>query len=712
MVDRRTQFIVHPPVSLTATLALLTWFIFSLGSYLTLHPALFQVIAVRPGQWSLATFFDSMKDVLKGAAVALWVSWMAFQSGACILRQRPERSGFTSPEYLVYSTALGVGLLSCAVLILGLCHLWYSGLFAGLLLIASFFFSRSRSGLRPFTDTSLLSMDEAPWNGIVLAFLVFFLVSDLSPEIFYDSLYYHLAVPHLYSLAHRVYPIPNLLFSNFIYSLHFLNGLALTVGNVTAAKLLHGMSALLLAAAMQAFGHRYLSKGAGTLAAMLIVSMPLVGMNVATAGVDILGTLLQFTAGFALVRALADNDGRLLRLAGWLTGLAVSWKLPAWAYLLLSIVLIAGYTSRTRGWLSAWADVRTFIVRALACPAVFWVRNAAFHGNPFYPLAGTWWGTPRLSQAQWQIFMNDANVRMLSSTLSNKTALRHFLLHPWFMTMDGVGNGDFVGPLFLMALPALFVWPRLSTAVKLLTVYGALGWGSWLLTSTTARYGLPALALLAPALAEGLVQALAQPALLVQSGLRALLIFAAGINFLGLGCNLYSKGGWQVPFGLISRADYLIASHPSYPNPPYEALAWMDQHVPAGEKILFAGEPRTFQSNRLAIAGSTPDVQPLLTYLHESKTPDDLVKRFQSAGIDYIFFNKAEAVRTRTYNLFPWTPAEWQCLDGFWKTHVKLLWKKETVEQALYVYGLRTDPDSQHAAPSNPFTSWAPVSIL
>src|SRR6185437_15167509 len=157
------------------------------------------------------------------------------------------------------------------------------------------------------------------------------------------------AVPSLYLLAHRIYPMPTLLFSNFVLSFHMLYGLALAVGNTLSAKLLQGASAALLALALLAFGRRYLSPGAGALAAVLALSMPLVGMNAASAGIDVAAAFLLFTAAFALARALTENNRPLLRAAGWLFGFAASSKVPAWGYLPLSLVLIALFSRRRCG---------------------------------------------------------------------------------------------------------------------------------------------------------------------------------------------------------------------------------------------------------------------------------------------------------------------------------------------------------------------------
>ena len=63
-----------------------------------------------------------------------------------------------------------------------------------------------------------------------------FLFGSLSPEIFYDSLHYHLAVPNLYRLHHGIYNEPNFAYAGFVMSVQMVWGFALTLGNENTAK--------------------------------------------------------------------------------------------------------------------------------------------------------------------------------------------------------------------------------------------------------------------------------------------------------------------------------------------------------------------------------------------------------------------------------------------------------------------------------------------
>ena len=139
-------------------------------------------------------------------------------------------------------------------------------------------------------------------------------MADLTPEIFYDSLVYHLGIPNLYRMAHRLYNLPDSLYSNFVMTVEMLYGLAITIGNEIVAKLLHGEMAILLGLAFVAFGERFQTRASGVIAAILFLSMPLVGLNVGTAGVDVAWSFFQFLGAYALARRLEGPRVSWLRV--------------------------------------------------------------------------------------------------------------------------------------------------------------------------------------------------------------------------------------------------------------------------------------------------------------------------------------------------------------------------------------------------------------
>jgi len=65
------------------------------------------------------------------------------------------------------------------------------------------------------------------------------LMNAFGPEYFYDSLVYHLAMPRLYLLEHRIVPTPNMIYSGIPFGTEMLYGLGLALGSDSVAKLIH-----------------------------------------------------------------------------------------------------------------------------------------------------------------------------------------------------------------------------------------------------------------------------------------------------------------------------------------------------------------------------------------------------------------------------------------------------------------------------------------
>src|SRR5262249_12248683 len=132
------------------------------------------------------------------------------------------------------------------------------------------------SGRVDSQGSELLGPWSFVWLVVLLLFAGLFLAGAAIPELFFASLFYHLGVPNLVRLEHRIYKLP-LAYSTFIMTAHMLWGFALTLGNELAPKLLNVTLGAGLAAAFAAYGQRWLSRGSGLLAGVLFLSMPVTG---------------------------------------------------------------------------------------------------------------------------------------------------------------------------------------------------------------------------------------------------------------------------------------------------------------------------------------------------------------------------------------------------------------------------------------------------
>jgi hypothetical protein len=657
--------------------------------------------------------------VAGGLVTALWIIWIILKSGGQLLAKLLPEADLSDLEKTIFSAGLGFGILSLLTEMLGAVQLWYVSVFWCALLLATIaYFPRN---LPRFNSGILLGSwhrPEARWisfaNVLLVATGLIFLIGSLCPEIFYDALHYHLAVPNLYLLNHGIYDEPNFAYASLVMAVQMSWGFALTVGNEISVKLLNVSAAILLSLIFVAFERRFCSRHAGVFGTLCFLSMPVAGFKVMTAGVDIAWTALQVLAAFALIRALT-YDGeesvglKWLRLAGILTGLAASCKYNSLAAIPIGSVMIAWkkWPQRQRDWWPLFKHLRVFTVYVCIVLLPFFFKNAVFRHNPIYPVAGTFWGTPRLT--------DDGRKAMellspkLSQQFSSFSSSIRFVFHPWFNTIEGRSDQNFIGPVLLALLPLVVFARPPDLATGLLACYSLGMWLSWLLTTGVVRYNMPALAMVSLLGAHSLLS------LPVASAVRGAILT---LSLVAIGSNIYWTAyiqrlneGWQVLAGAVSEQDYLKESHMTYPTPDYEGLDWMNRHLPPGSKVMMAGDSRSYYTRIPLIPSSIVNPQPLLEIARKAHTGLDMVRLLRERGVTHLFVNTAEALRTEAYRPFPWDQSTWTVLDAFWSQHVRLLWTNtnaiEIHPAGLFVYEIDPDPTSM-APPPNPFEFWKP----
>ncbi len=655
--------------------------------------------------------FKVLKASLVAGALTLW----AYQCGCFLVRRVFGVVALDAPSRWALGSALGFGVLAFGTFALGAAGFWRAEAFWGVAaLCGAFFLIKERT---PWGDKKG-PQAKVPWKPMWVMLLVFFFLlvflGETTPEIFYDALYYHIAIPNLYQVVGRLIDVPTLLFSNFVLTIQWLFGLAMTMASEQAAKLLHGSCALLTVAAFMAMERKYFSPGAGWIASVVYLSTPIVGINVISTGTDVAWSFLQLSAALAFLRALLEPSKKSLALAGTLAGLAASCKYPGLAYLPVAVLILAWKrkSEDKSAWPAVFHDVLWFSVPAflMVCPLLG--RNIVFHGNPLYPFGGTTWGHPPIDPHYWSIFVSDAHARNFHNTFETFESTKRYLLHPWYFTMTGNDNGTWVGPLFLMALPLAFVVSSPKPAYRWLARFAGALWLLWMLTSDTPRYGLPALAIASMIFGEAIILGFPNGAARF-CGFGAISL-AALANVMGLLSVIFFQDGWRVTGGQIKESTYLAEMHGSYPTPPYSGFAWMNANLPKGSVILVAGEARTHYSVHRVIPSSVPDPQPLVVYARNAADDQAMAAQMRADGITHIFLNFVEAVRTESYGLFPFKEDDWMRFEKFWQKNVELIWKEERFVQGnpkgLYVYRILSPQDAvkPHPAAPNPLERWKP----
>jgi hypothetical protein len=657
-------------------------------------------------------------------AVALWIIWVAIKCGAQLLGRLLPEAELTPLEKRVFGAGLGLSAISLLTLVLGVFRLWYASVFWIGLVVASIAYFPRRLGHVHWRNSIPAITPLKEWWAkaagalLCVAGLILF-VGDLAPEIFYDSLHYHLAVPNLYLVNHRIYNEPNFAYASFIMVVQMFWGFALTVGNEITVKLLHGALALVLFFAFVAFERRYLSQGAGLLGTLIFVSMPLVGVNATTAGIDVASSVVQFLGVFALTRALTTDDGEAgthqwMRLAGLFAGVAATCKYTSLATVPIACIVIACLRRQQRQpWQVVLRQVTLFLTYAAFFMLPFYLKNVVFHHNPVYPIAGTILGEPRVEDQNWKNIAGETAPPQLAGASSLLELAMRFFKDPWRITIDGQDAAEnFIGPLVLGLLPLLLIVRARGVAGGVLAGYSVGLWVAWLLTTTAqVRFGMPLLAIVSLLLADAVLRL--HPTTATRQALLLLCIFSAAWNLYYTLVLTGLKDGWRVVGGMVSEHDYLAEAHLSYPRPDYEGLVWMNDNLPAGSKVMMSGDARTHYTRIPVVPASLFDVQPIVEIARTAHNGNEVAERLGKKGVTHLFVNVGEAIRTESYKPFQWEKNTWAVVDDFWRGHLRLIWSSVAGPprfKALFIYEVRPSRVSSENSepPFNPFERWKP----
>jgi hypothetical protein len=394
--------------------------------------------------------------------------------------------GLARLEQAVFGLAIGLGILAYGVLVISLVGLLRPWAILLWLLLVSIWSWRDWRAIADNIPRWLTDGFQA-WHTarfgkklllIVMGLiLVLTLLQALSPPTDPDGLIDHLQVPKLFLQAGRMYPMPDLVFANYPFTIELLFASGMAFGSDTFAKLIHLTYAVSLVLGTFALGRRFLGSEGGWIAAAILVGMPIIPVWAGLAYIDMGWALYEFLGVYAVILWAARDQRRWLVLAGLVIGLALGSK-----YLALGGAAAIGlwilWHARTQGWRPVLVSAILFGGTALLVSAPWFVKNWWWLGNPVYPYFG------------------DAIDTVLAT--EEPYAWWEYLVLPWRLYAH---RQQFVGvygsvefPSLLFPLVFLYVLVRRPKAMNWLAGLTLLRYVFWAVVSYTRfRYMLPVL---------------------------------------------------------------------------------------------------------------------------------------------------------------------------------------------------------------------------
>src|SRR5579885_598260 len=316
------------------------------------------------------------------------------------------------------------------------------------------------------------------------------LIGALGPELGFDALWYHLTLPKLYILHHKIFYIPGgLMYYNAMPKIgELLYVGALAVSNEILAKLIQFSFGLLCAYVVYTLSRRFFNQTISFIAVVIFYSNLVVDWESITAYIDLVRTFFEILALYEFIIWYQTKKQRFLIRSAIVLGLAITTKVLALGSLLIYSVLILFTSTKAIQWseitsVRLKASFRTYFTwlrmtkkiflywfTALVIPLPWFIFAYIHTGNPVYP------------------FFTKFYAVSFSLSLFNPIT---FVTTLWNLFTHAA---DPISPLYLMLLPlSIFYFSRLRKELKLICLYSLLASIVWYFTPNTGggRFILP-----------------------------------------------------------------------------------------------------------------------------------------------------------------------------------------------------------------------------
>jgi hypothetical protein len=419
-------------------------------------------------------------------------------------------------DSLVFSAAVGVGLIATLLLAVGLLG-GLQRVTIGILLLAIggaswAGFAKIPESLSAVAASLKVESEDKSFFmfgvGLLVLAAAVMLLFAVAPPVDWDGLMYHLQIPSQYLDMGRIYLPDDNLHESHIGLIHMLYIPLLAIGSDAGPATLNVGLAALLALATYSMCARYLSAKTGCLVLALLWGTTTILLVAITPRVDVAVTLLVFLANYALLSDVLDEvaDNKQYYLAAAILGMAIGTKLSAIPYVLALAPLVIWAAAKRTGSFSGTVRVAFAFGACLALVTMPWLlKNWILLGAPLYPffaesLVPGWltslfgvtsWPSsvdPRLMEFIWELRapFNLADAFFAPGRLSIEVEGAHYYLNPILLAL----------PLWLFFVrERVLNWlvvPAMAYLVIVLSV----------LPSPNLRYLLPAIPALTIAVAH------------------------------------------------------------------------------------------------------------------------------------------------------------------------------------------------------------------
>jgi len=596
-------------------------------------------VVQKPG---LLSAFPGLADTLWTLIVAALLLFNAYGIGRQVLSWSGLKS-IDDVDRLLLGYGIGLGGLGFVGLGLSLAQIARVPVFSILIAFLTAFFVLNKDLGKLLVD---LKTFLTHWNlsfsqfslfskiAIVLPFVFSFLLT-LAPQLeAFDVLLYHLAQPAriLQDSGLRPVDIPQFWFPNLTENVYLW---ALALGSERAAQIIHFAWASFSALLLWRWAVRVWGVEIGRKTLLLLAAIPSLPMLASWAYADLALVFYAIAALYSLTFFESTKSLAWLRIAGIMAGLAMAVKYTSFTVPLACGLLILFW--RRKALLQSVFQAAQFSLITLIVAAPWYVRNAIYMGNPFYPFAfgGRYWDAFR---AAWY---SGAGTGIGWDPLQ-------IILLP-LNTVLGIRDQNFfdgrIGPLFLILAP-FAIWILLSRSrpdsdsglsLQAIGVFSAITFAAWTFGVINsihlwqARLLLPGLIPFAIPAALGweALKSFDSSSFRISFFTNAVIAVVIVLTVFDNGLFVLQRNPLAVAVGAQSRLGYI-----GRVNPSYAALIQIMDDLPSNAYLYSFFEPRSYSLPRRI----QPDA---INYnfahdLYLYKTSSEIIQHWKAQGYTHI----------------------------------------------------------------------------
>jgi hypothetical protein len=508
-----------------------------------------------------------------------------------------------------------------------------------------------------FTELSKFKLKLPLWTLWAAPFFVIAIWSTFTPTVFFDALVYHLGLPYQYLSAGKMSVLHNHLYSTFPPFDQTLNLLFVSTGADGGIKVFSLMVFCELAALLVRFKSARTSSQVTVLSLVFLSSIWIL-IHVVTA--DLLVALF-FCSGFALLTSDKWPHRRIL-LVALLFAFAAWTKINILLYVALTTVYWT-LTYKTQRWKQLAVCYSVFFL--LIVPLL--LRNSITVGDPLYPMFAN-----VLHSADWSPAQTAA--LRIDSFPQKVFGMKSMILVPWDLTFHPgrFGSAAEVGILPLFGLVLYIFIPKNSLSNRVLAYFFAC-FLFWLIIFPNFRQFFPVFPLLYRPIGDALQW--------LKDRIKKLFPIVWISAFI---CSCYFLLPIYRSYFPLIHLDQTQDQYLDRMLDYYSAVKSIDG---TAGKVLLIGETRTAYIHSPVIACTAYDQQPLLLWLAQTKSAEELLEQMTRKDVRYILYNRQEMTRlVQKYRIWRATPQQELLLQTFLRTYAIPKGRSGPV----YVFEIRT----------------------